>query len=825
MEFPKRPNFKEIEKKWLERWTKDLFYIYRFDPKKWDKVYIIDTPPPFTSGEPHVGTVFGFVWMDFIARYMRMHGYNVYFPIGWDVHGLPTELKIEKKKKIPKENVEEFIKACREWTLWARDRMKEAFLKAGVIQDLEKEYMTMDDLYKKLTQYTLIEMYEKGLLYRDKHPVYWCPNCETAVSAQEVGYKKMKGILAYIKLPTEDGRYVLIATTRPEMLPACVIVLFSDKGEYVETEEKLIVSKKYAEEKGLKIKRTLTKEELEKIKIRIPLIDRTVSLKADPDVDPEFGTGIVWVCTYGDEQDIVWQKRYGLPVYEIIDEKGRLINTNIPEIDGLKVQEARKKIIEILKEKGYLYDLKEIEHNVLAHTERSDCQHPIELRPTYQWFFKVQEFKDKLLEIQKEIKFYPEEMRQRLIDWINSIAWDWVISRQRVWGCPFPFWICKKDGKEIIIPAPKDKLPVDPRLEKPPKEILEKYGCKEEEVEPVRDVLDCWVESSITPLAILVYAFVKDGKSFEEAYRLAKEKVPVNLRPQGYEIIRTWLFNTLYRVYILTGKIPWKEVLINGMIVDEKGRKMSKSLGNVVTPFDVLERYPADAFRYWALLAAHGYDYRFTWKDIEAGQSFLIKLWNISRYIWMNCKDIDLNTKVDLKPIDIWIISELKELIDFVEGQMKEYRFWEALKRIRKFVWEIFADNYLELVKERVKNNDPAAKWTLLYVLRQILGILAPFLPFITEEIYNIMFAEREGKKSIHETEYPKVEIYDKEILEKGRKMLEAITYIRKWKTEKGLKLKEEIEKIEIPFKEEDIKPFEEEIKSYLKVKEIIYKP
>ncbi len=818
MEFPKRPNFKEIEKKLLERWTKDLFYIYRFDPEKSGKVYIIDIPPPFTSGEPHVGTVFGFVWMDFIARYMRMHGYNVYFPVGWDVHGLPTELKIEKKKGIPKEDVKRFVEECRKFTLWARDRMKEAFLKAGVIQDLEKEYMTMDDLYKKLTQYTLIEMYEKGLLYRGKHPVYWCPNCETAVSAQEVGYKKMKGILAYIKLPTEDGRYVLIATTRPEMLSACVIVLFSDKGEYVETEDGLIVSKKYAEEKGLKIKRVLTKEELEKIKIRIPLINRTVSLKADPDVDPEFGTGIVWVCTYGDEQDIVWQKRYSLPVYEIIDEKGRLINTNIPEIEGLKVQEARKKIVEILREKGYLYDLKEIEHNVLAHTERSACQHPIELRPTYQWFFKVQEFKDMLLKIQKEIKFYPEEMRQRLIDWINSIAWDWVISRQRVWGCPFPFWVCNNGH---IIPAPKDKLPVDPRIEKPPYDKCPVCGA---ELEPVKDVLDCWVESSITPLAILVYAFVKARKSFEEAYRLAKEKVPVNLRPQGYEIIRTWLFNTLYRVYILTGKLPWKEVLINGMIVDEKGRKMSKSLGNVVTPFDVLDKYPADAFRYWALLAAHGYDYRFTWKEIEAGQSFLIKLWNISRYIWMNCKDIDLNIKVELKPIDLWIISELKELIDFVEEQMKEYRFWEALKRIRKFVWEIFADNYLELVKERVKNNDLAAKWTLLYVLRQMLGILAPFLPFITEEIYNIMFAEKEGKKSIHETEYPKVEIYNKEILEKGRKMLEAVTYMRKWKTEKGLKLKEEVEKMEIPFKEEDIKPFEDEIKSYLRIKEIIYK-
>ena len=750
----KIPNFKEIEKKVRELWYKELKDLYRWNPYKKDKIYIIDTPPPFTSGEAHMGHSLGFTWMDFIARFKRLEGYNVYFPIGWDCHGLPTELKVEKKLKIPKEDREAFLKACKEWTLKHIESMRNTFLRIGCSFDLDREYRTMDDKYKALVQYTLIKMFEKGLIYREKHPVLWCPNCETAISVQEVGYIKRKGVMAYIKLPLKDEKYnILIATTRPEMLSACVSV-FIAKEKYVVTKDNLIVSKKFAEENGLEIEKEIDYKELEKKKIIIPLINREVNIISDEGVEYNFGTGIVWVCTYGDETDLKWQKKYNLSVIQVIDEKGRIMNS-IEEINGLKTEEARKKIIEILKEKGYLYKLEEIEHNVLAHTERSDCLSPIELIPQEQFFIKILDYKKELLDLQKEIKFYPEEMRQRLIDWINSLSWDWIISRNRIWGLAFPF--IKVNGK--IIPVDIEDLPFDPRTDK---EKLEKYKKRYENVETFDEVLDVWIESSITPIVIIFYALTEkefNVKDIPKYFEKAIEYLPTNIRQQGYEIIRTWLFDTLFRVFVLTGKLAWKEALINGMVLDEKGRKMSKSLGNYVDPNEVMDKYSPDALRYWALMASHGDDYRFTWKDIETGQSFIIKLWNIARYIYMNCKDIDLKYIPELKEEDKKFIDRLKEVIEISHKLTNEYRFQEYLKLWRKFVWEEFANEYMEKVKNRVKNKDMAAKYILLKTLRIIIQYLHPAFPYITEEIYRILFSEKEGKKSLMQTTFSEIKI------------------------------------------------------------------
>ncbi len=781
MDFQKRPDFKEIEKKWLEKWLTDLSYIYEFDPKKGGKTFIIDTPPPFTSGEAHMGHALGWIWIDFIARYKRMQGFNVYLPQGWDVHGLPTELKVEKKLGIPKTDRDRFLQACKEWTIKSRDSMKETFLKIGFMADWSKEYMTMDDKYKRLTQLSLLKMFKEGLLYREKHPVYWCPNCQTAVSPQEIGYIEKEGILAYIKLPLKDGGYIEIATTRPEMLPACVAVFVHPEDERY----KNLIGKK----------------------VIVPLINREVPIIADPDVDPEFGTGAVWVCTYGDPTDLVWQKRHNLPVYEIISEDGRLVNTGIPELEGLKIEEARKKVLELLSKEGLVSKVEKIKHNVLAHVERSDCKAPIELRPSYQWFIKTKEFKEDLLRIQKEIRFYDESMRQRLIDWINSIEWDWIISRDRVWGVPFPFWVCKNGH---VVPAREEDLPVDPHKDKPPMDRCPVCG---EPLQPIDQVLDCWVESSITPIAILHYA------------GLDEDSLPVDLRPQGYEIIRTWLFDTLFRVWKLTGKLPWREVLINGMVLDPHGRKMSKSLGNAISPNEVLEKYPADALRYWALLSTPSGDYLFQWKEVESGTSFLIKIWNISRFIWMNVKDDEINLEEapDLKPLDIWILSELKETIGSMERAMKNYRFADYMKAIRKFVWEAFADNYLELVKPRIREGYYSAKWTLLKVWRTVLSYLAPAFPFTTEEIYSIMFASKEGKKSIHETELQSIEIFDEGLLKKGKVAMELVAFVRKYKTQNGIKMREEIEKLGVPFSEEEVKPFLEDLQKALHVKSFVF--
>ncbi|HIP66932.1 MAG TPA: valine--tRNA ligase [Candidatus Nanopusillus sp.] len=751
----KRPNFKKIEEKWTKLWNKDLQRLFKFDINKKGNVYIIDSPPPFTSGDAHMGHALGWVWMDFIARFKRIEGYNVYLPQGWDCHGLPTELKVENRLKIPKTDVERFLKACREWTENSIESMKNTFKKLGFVPDWSKEYKTMDRKYKAFVQYTLIRMFEENLIYREEHPILWCPNCKTAISAEESGYIKRKDIFAYIKLPIkEENKSILIATTRPEMISACVVVLIGD-GIYVETKEGLIVSKVYAEKEGLEIIREYDANELEEKIVEIPLINREVRIKRDPEVEYEFGTGIVWVCTYGDEMDIKWQKKYDLPVYQCIDTEGRIINS-LKEINGLKVEDARKKIVEILKEKGYLYKSEEIEHNVLVHAERSECKHPIELIPKEQFFIRILDLKDKLLEIQKDIKFYPEWMRQRLINWINSLSWDWVISRNRIWGLAFPF-LKTKDSK--IISVDLEDLPFDPRTDK---EKLEKYKRIYGDIEPFSEVVDVWVESSITPLAIILYALIEekdiDPKDLPRLFNKIKEYVPVDLRPQGYEIIRTWLFDTLVRVYLLTGKKPWKEVLINGMVLAEDGRKMSKSLGNAVDPNDIIDKYSADALRYWALFSSHGDDYRFAWKDIETGQAFLIKLWNLSRYIWMNCKNVDIKNKPGLSKEDVEFLKRLEKLIAKSHSLVGEYKFQEYIKLWRKFVWEEFANSYLEKNKMRVKQGDLAAKWTLLATLRIILAYLHPAFPFTTEEIYSIIFGKKENKKSIIETKFKELE-------------------------------------------------------------------
>ncbi len=725
----KRPDYKIIEKEILNLWNKNK-EIFRFDINK-DKRYIIDTPPPFTSGEAHMGHALEFIWIDFLARYKRLEGYNVYFPLGFDCHGLPTELKIINKLKISKENKEQFIRACIDWTNKMIDSMYKTFERLGSSFDRDKVYKTIDKKYEAFVQYTLIKMFNDGLIERKRYPIMWCPKCQTAISMQEAGYLEKEGYLMYIKLPTNNGKYILIATTRPELINSCSLILIA-KNKYVETENNLIVSKTYAEKNNLKIIKEYDYEELEKLEVIIPLINRKVKIISDEDVDYNFGTGIVWVCTYGDPYDIKWKEKYNLPEIISVSEDGRIISS-IEEINGLKVEEAREKMKEILNE--YIYKIEKINHNVLSHTERSDCLSPLEFIPKEQFFIKIKDLKEKILEWQKDIKIIPDSEVKRLIDWINNIDQDWNISRTKMlWGLAFPFY--EKDGK--IYPVNIEDLPIDPRIDK---EKLKKYNGKFFEDETV----DVWVESSITPLVILYYALTEnkefDPKELPELFNKTKEYLPVDLRQQGYEIIRTWLFDTIVRVNLLTNKNPWKYALIHGMVLDERGRKMSKSLGNAVDPNEIMDKYSPDALRYWALLAAPGNDYRFNMKDIESGQAFIIKLWNIGRYIEMNIKEKPEKV-LELKDEDMEIIKMLKENIKKSREYVDQFRYSEYVKLWRKFTWEDFANNYLEKIKERIKNDDKTAKYLLYTIYKIILIMLHPILPYITEYIYQQLYKE-----------------------------------------------------------------------------------
>ena len=725
----KRPDYKIIEKEILNLWNKNK-EIFKFDINK-DKRYIIDTPPPFTSGEAHMGHALEFIWIDFLARYKRLEGYNVYFPLGFDCHGLPTELKVINKLKISKENKEQFIKACIDWTNKMIESMYKTFERLGLSFDRDKVYKTIDRKYEAFVQYTLIKMFNDGLIERKRYPIMWCPKCQTAISMQEAGYLEKEGYLIYIKLPTNNGKFILIATTRPELINSCSLILIA-KNKYVETENNLIVSKLYAEKNNLKIIREYDYKELENIEVTIPLINRKVKIISDNDVDYNFGTGIVWVCTYGDPHDIKWKEKYNLPEIISVSEDGRIIS-NINEINGLKVEEAREKIKEILKD--YIYKIEKIKHNVLSHTERSDCLSPLEFIPKEQFFIKIRDLKEKILEWQKNIKIIPESEVKRLIDWINNIDQDWNISRTKmIWGLAFPFY--EKDGK--IYPVNIEDLPIDPRIDK---EKIKKYDGKFFEDETV----DVWIESSITPLIILYYALTENKefnpKELPELFNKIKEYLPVDLRQQGYEIIRTWLFDTIVRVNLLTNKSPWKYALIHGMVLDEKGRKMSKSLGNAIDPNEIMDKYSPDALRYWALLAAPGNDYRFSIKDIESGQAFIIKLWNIGRYIEMNIKEKPEKI-LELKDEDKEIIKSLEENIKKSKEYIDQFRYSEYVKLWRKFTWEDFANNYLEKIKERIKNNDKTAKYLLYTIYKIILIMLHPIFPYITEYIYQQLYRE-----------------------------------------------------------------------------------
>lgn len=767
-------NPKELEKKWIEKWASEG--TYKFNPKSKKPIYSIDTPPPFTSGNLHMGHVMGSSWMDMLTRYKRMKGFNAYLPQGFDCHGLPTEMKVEKEFKISPHEREKFLKACKEWTASCIKKMKEQFNSIGYSTDWDYEYHTMDDDYIKLVQRSLIEFYDKGLMYREKHPIMWCPRCETALAKAEVGYIDKKGSIYELKLPINNKENITIATTRPEFLPACVAILVNPED------------KRYTKLIGKKIK--------------LPIYDREVPIIADKEVDSSFGTGAVYLCTYGDEQDMTWQKRYNLPVYEIIEKNGTMKNAGF--INGLKINEAREKMIEKLKSLGVLINEKQIEHRVLSHTERGSCLAGIELIPLTQWFIKVKDSREEIIKNAKKMKWYPENLIIRLLDWTESMDWDWIVSRQRVFGTPIPFWVCNKCKK--IIKAELKELPINPSL------IKKKCDCGSDAIGE-SDVCDCWIDSSVTPLKITKYG--EDEEFFKKTY-------PTTMRQQGYEIIRTWLFYTLFRCYKLTGKTPWTETVLNGMVAGTDGRKMSKSFGNIIAPDEPLNKYSADATRQWALTATLGEDYPFSWKELEYAHKFMNKVWNIGKFT-QGLNDKKTKTKPELDISDEWIINELNGVINRM-NELLEKNTISALKEVRNFVWHDLADYYLEMIKYRIygenEKSKNAAIETLTNVYKKSILLLAPYTPFITEEVWRELF---NPKESIHVQAWPEAEKYNEKLHETGELMKKIISEGRQYKVGKQLSLGSELETVTIE-SPDDIKELSEVIKGTLKIKNLILK-
>ena len=802
-EIPKDYDFKK-EKIWEQKWEDENVYKYIGDGSR--PRYIIDTPPPYPTGAIHLGHVLNWVYIDMNARYRRQKGFDVLFPQGWDCHGLPTEVKVEETHNIKKNDVsrEQFRQYCIDLTAKNIASMKKDMKAMGYSQDWTREFVTMNPEYMKKTQYSFLKMYEDGLIYQGKHPVNWCPRCQTAIAFAEVEYSDNTTFLNYVNFPPavedsyddiassqESGKQadpkdegILIATTRPELMSACVAVVIHPDDE------------RYAHLLGKYVE--------------VPLSHQKVKIIADEEVDPEFGTGAVMICTFGDKTDVSWVQKYDLEVIEVMDDDGTLTSA-AGRYEGMDLQTCKKQTIEDLDAEGYLLKKEEVDQNV---GQCWRCKTPVEILLKEQWFVAVRDLIEKTKVAADEMNWVPEHMKSRMVNWADSMEWDWCISRQRIFATPIPVWYCKDCGK-VILPDVED-LPIDPTVDKP-KHACE-CGC--EEFVPEVDVLDTWMDSSISPLSIAGWP--------DEDYI---NHFPSNIRPQGHDIIRTWAFYTTLRCIALTGQKPFDDIVINGMVFGEDGNKMSKSRPEfVVGPEEVIEQYGADPLRTWAANSVPGSDVIFDWKDIKHGYRFLRKFWNAFRFISMQIFDEEVSydeVKDNLGPLDLWILSKLNNLNVKVDNAFADYNFADTITSIERFFWHDFCDEYIEAVKYRLytdvsDESRRAAKYTLRTVVETSLKLLAPIAPFFTEEVYQYFSDE-----SIHTTLWPEVyeELISEEMEDKGETTVELIDEVRRFKSASKIPLNAELAEVNVYTSDEDLvdvfNQFDADIKGTLKINDL----
>ncbi len=741
-------NFKESESRWQDYWEKEK--IYRFDWDSEKPVFSIDVPPRYASGKLHIGHATHYTHIDIMARYKRMRGYNVFFPLCFDVNGMPIEVNVEKKYGIKMRETprHEFIKLCEDFANANIGEMIRQYKILGESMDPSIYYQTDAPYYRRITQLSFIKMFEKGLVYKAKHPVNWCPRCGTAIADAEIEYRKRKTNLNYIRFKVEEGGEIVIATTRPELLCTCqLIAVHPDDERYRDMVGKHAI---------------------------VPIYGQKVEIVADEKVDPEFGTGAVMICSVGDKDDLEWIYKYNLKFLDGIDEEGRMTE-RAGKYAGLPVEEARRKIAEDLEKEGLLIKREEIEQNVGVCWR---CHTPIEFVNKEQWFIKIRELKDEVRKTADEIKWIPEFMKKRLEEWINSLEWDWVVSRQRYFATPIPIWEC--ENGHAFVPRFEDlqKMDrhVDPTVDPPPYENCPVCGAP---LKGTEDVFDTWVDSSISPLYNTFWA--RDDEKFRKLY-------PMSLRPQSHDIIRTWAFYTILRCKSVTGEKPWEDIFVDSFILGPDGRPMHTSWGNVVDPLDIIDEYGTDPFRYFAASCTIGEDTPFRYKDVKRGRKLVIKLYNLGRFAKGVIRE-EIKKPEELRFMDRWILTRYSEVVREVTELMDEYRYDRAIKIIENFTWHVFADQYVEMIKHRLE--DESTRYTLYQVFLGIIKMFAPFLPHITEEIYQDVFRGLVGEKSIHLTSWPEPVLKDEYALEVGEKVKDTIAEIRRWKNENRKEIKE----------------------------------
>ncbi|MFN9477747.1 MAG: valine--tRNA ligase [Rickettsiales bacterium] len=792
MSFPKKYKFDESEKKWQIFWQENAIYHWSKSEAR-ENSFIVDTPPPGVSGQLHIGHVYSYTHTDFIVRHRRMKGKNVFYPMGFDDNGLPTERLVEKEKIIRANSVsrKEFINICNEVIAKEETKFRALFNRIALSVDWNLEYQTINPLSCKISQMSFLDLIEKGQIYRDSQPMLWDSVDQTALAQAEIEDREKVTFMNDILFSLENGDKITIATTRPELLPACVSVFFHPED------------KRY--------------NYLEGQFAFTPLFNVKVPLLADDMVDPEKGTGLVMCCTFGDQTDIAWWRKHKLPTNIIISKQGRIENIQFDnscankikaeqfaaQLTGLTVTAARSKIIELLKKEGLLVNQVQKLQTVKC-AERSGA--PLEILTTPQWFIKTIIHKEALLKKSDELNWYPKFMKIKLDRWIEGIGMDWCISRQRYFGVPFPVWYSKRAGEEgKPIFAKNHQLPVDPLVDLP-------EGYNKEEVIPDYDVMDTWATSSVSP-QLNSHGVSNNHMVDENRY---KKLFPADLRPQAHEILRTWAFYTMLKAYLHENTLPWKDIMVSGWCLAQDKSKMSKSKGNVLIPEILLEAHGSDVIRYWCASSKLGTDTAYSEDVINNGKRLVNKLWNAAKFASTHFDKIsDSDKALSLcgvkhkitRDFDKYLVNQVVDLVDYADQELTNYEYATAIDKTEKFFWALFCDNYLEITKTRAYNENGeddegalSTHLTLYHTLKTLLQLFAPILPHITEELFHILYA-KDNSESIHmRGSWPNVrEAKFTDIDEtKSEDLLEVLELVRKITAQDNLSIKSPISYIEI---------------------------
>jgi len=761
------------EKRWNHQFEQQLFNswqkegLYKLKLAKGKRPFVIDTPPPYPSGTWHIGAVAQYSQIDMIARTSRMLGTPVLFPIGIDRNGLPVEIYTESLYKVKMRETprEEFIDLCRKALDELESKMLETMQRIGLSGDYEAKYRTDDPSYRKFTQASFIRLWKQGLIYEASRPNNFCHDCGTTIADAEVEYKELPTRLIYVNFKIkETGDNLVIATTRPELICSCQLVIVNPNDT------------RYTQ--------------IQRLHAILPIYGREVEIRPHPSAQQEFGSGAVMICSYGDYTDVLLFRELGLSEIIATGQDGRLTK-EAGQYQGLTIAEARDKIIDDLKTQGLLVKIESTRHRTPV-CSRSGT--PIEIIPMKEYYLKQIDFLPKLKELANTIVFYPNANRQILLDWLNSIAIDWPISRRRVYATEIPVWYCMMCGDPII---PRGGQYYRPWKDPAPVSQCPKCGSTEFEGDP--RTFDTWMDSSISALFIAKYK--RDNRFFKRAY-------PATIRPQGKDIVRTWLHYSILRCYQLTGHSPFTHAWIAGLGMDEQGQAMHKSKGNVVDPLPILEKFGADSFRFWsASEATHGSDFRCSELRIAGAHKFLTKLWNLSRFISF----FPDSKSTSLMASDKWILSELTKLIERSMVGYREFDFFVPANEIRDFVWETFASHYLEMVKPRAygqgftKSQQRAAWYTLHTVLRTLLILLAPLIPYMTDYVWRQLYS----KHTVHIERFPRAR-WSRDYSKYTEQMVTFNKEVWKIKEERNLALRDSLEmnvpQALLPFKTDLVK-------------------